>query len=84
MQWWGRCDEGGGVDACALPGGHEAWEVRGVCEEDEDGLERVGEMLLGEEVVAHGGWWGCRAAILQTIAPEGDAIVWSSMWAAKT
>jgi hypothetical protein len=40
-------------NAGILPGGHEAREVGGVGEEGEDGFERVGEPLLGLEVVAH-------------------------------
>jgi len=50
-----RWDEGGVIDAGALPGGHEAGEVCGVCKEGEDGLDGVGEMLLGVEAQAHTG-----------------------------
>ncbi len=48
-----RWDEGGAVDAGALPGGHEAREIGGVREEGENHLERVGQALLGFEVEAH-------------------------------
>ena len=50
--WW-RWDEGGLVDAGALPGGHEAGEIGGVGEEGEDHLDGVGEPLLGVEVETH-------------------------------
>ena len=41
------------VDACVLPGGHEAGQVRRVGKEGEDHLEGVAQPLLGLEVEAH-------------------------------
>lgn len=53
----GRCDrrrcEGDLFDAGLLPGGHEAWEVFGICEEGEDAVNRIWEPLFGLKCVAH-------------------------------
>jgi hypothetical protein len=49
-----RCD-GGFFDAGLLPGGYEAWEIFGICEEGEDDVNRVGEPLFGVKCVSHAG-----------------------------
>jgi len=51
---WRRRDEGGVLDACVLPGGHEAGEIGGVGEKGEDLLDGVGQPLFRLEVEAHG------------------------------
>ena len=50
---WRGWNEGGVVDARALPGGHEAGEIGRVGEEGEDRLDGVGELLLGVKVETH-------------------------------
>ena len=48
-----RRSEGGLFDAGFLPGGHEAWEIFRIGEEEEDELDGIGEPLLGVKGVAH-------------------------------
>ena len=73
MWWWRRGDVVGVLDAGALPVRHEAGEVGGVGEEGEDGFERVGQMLLGLEVEAHG-WFDGIACGSKKGVPK-DALV---------
>lgn len=59
------------VDAGSLPGGHEAREIGGVCEEGEDGFDGVGKLLLGVEVQTHD--YRVGPASLRSYCPTGTA-----------